>query len=593
MSEELQTCYEFGPFRIDAQRCLLLREGVPMSLSPKAFETLVVLVENNGRIVKKEELISRIWPNSFVEEGNLTQNIFVLRKALGEGPNDHRYIVTVPGQGYRFVAPVKTSSHQLEAFSPSPRPAPESFAHAAAIASLAVLPFKTLGENGYYLGPGLADALITRLSSISKVAVRPTTAVLRYTDPEQNVVAVGQELGVDTVLDGHLQRLDERIRVTVQLVRTSDGKTLWAEKFDEKFTDVFAVQDSISEQVTRALMLKLTAEEQELLTKRYTENTEAFRAYIKGRYFWNKRTVEGLEKSIEYARQAISIDRSYALAYVGLADSYNLLAGHGGLAPKETFPKAKAAALKALDLDPALAQAYTSLGFVSYRFDWDWPHAEQYFKQAIELNPNYATAHHWYGESLVVTGRFEDSISALERAQELDPLSLPINTDLAQSLFFARRYDESEEQLRKTLEMDQNFVRACIICGGVYEQKGMYEESIAILQKAAALSEGNTLALSGLGHVYAVSGKEGEARRILLELKQLARQRYVSAYNIGMVHAGLGEKKAALDWLVKAYHQRDVWLVWLKVNPRFDNLRAESRFTDLMRRVGLMHGEEN
>lgn len=588
MSESLQAFFEFGPFRIDTQRCLLLREGVAMPLSPKAFETLLVLVENNGRVMKKEELISRIWPNSFVEEGNLTQNIFVLRKALGEGPNDHRYIVTIPGHGYRFVAPVKALPHTEEASSAVAPQRFESFGSADAVASLAVLPFKTLGENGYYLGPGLADALITRLSSISKVAVRPTTAVLRYTDPEQSVVAVGQELGVDTVLDGHLQRLDERIRVTVQLVRTRDGKTLWAEKFDEKFTDVFAVQDSISEQVMQALMLKLTTAEQELLTKRYTENTQAFRAYIKGRYFWNKRTVEGLEKGIEYARQAISIDPTYALAYVGLADSYNLLAGHGGLAPKETFPQAKAAALDALEIDPSLAQAYTSLGFVSYRFDWDWPRAEQHFQQAIELNPNYATAHHWYGESLAVTGRFDEAIAALERAQELDPLSLPINTDLAQSLYFARRFDESEEQLRRTLEMDQSFVRACIICGGVYEQKGMYEQAIAILQKAVNLSEGNLLALSGLGHVYAASGNRDEARRILNDLKQLASQRYVSAYNIAVVHAGLGEKEAALDWLVKAYHHRDVWLVWLKVNPRFDSLHSEPRYTDLMRRVGLM-----
>ncbi len=588
MGEGQQTFYEFGPFCVDTQRCLLLRDGVVMPLSPKAFETLLVLVENNGQVMKKEELISRIWPNSFVEEGNLTQNIFVLRKALGEGPNDHRYIVTIPGQGYRFVAPVKALPQTEEAeASVSPTPQKESHGSVDVVASLAVLPFKTLGENGYYLGPGLADALITRLSSISKVAVRPTTAVLRYTDPEQNVVTVGQELGVDTVLDGHLQRLDERIRVTVQLIRVHDGKTLWAEKFDENFTDVFAVQDSISEQVTRALMLKLTAEEQELLTKRYTENTKAFRAYIKGRYFWNKRSAEGLMKNIEYAQQAISIDPTYALAYVGLADSYNLLAGHGGLAPKETFPKAKAAAQKALDIDPALAQAYTSLGFVSYRFDWDWPRAEEQFKRAIELNPNYATAHHWYGESLVVTGRFDDSIHSLERALELDPLSLPINTDLAQSLFFARRFEESEEQLRKTLEMDQNFVRACIIYGGVYEQMGMYEQAISILQKAVELSDANPLALSGLGYVYAAAGNRDEARSILNNLKQLARQRYVSHYNIAIVHAGLGEKEAALDWLVKAYHHRDVWLVWLKVNPRFDSLRAESRFTDLMRRVGL------
>ena len=589
MSDPRPAIYEFGPFRLDTQRCLLLREGASMNLSPKAFETLLVLVEHNGRVMKKEELMARIWPNSFVEEGNLTQNIFVLRKALGEGPNDHRYIVTIPGQGYRFVAPVRVAPLEESASRAWVPGRSEPTEANERVASIAVLPFNALGENGHepYLGPGLADALITKLSSISKITVLPTTAVLKYTGGKQNPLDAGRELGVDTVLDGHVQRLDERIRVTVQLVRLRDGKTLWAEKFDEKFTDVFAVQDSISEQVTRALMLKLTAEEEELLAKRYTENTEAFQVYIKGRYFWNKRTVEGLNKGIEYARQAISIDPTYAMAYVGLADCYNLLAGHGGLAPKETFPQAKAAAMRALEIDPRLAQAYASLGFVSYRFDWDWTRAEQDFNRAIELSPSYSTAHHWYGESLAVTGRFEESIAALRRAQELDTLSLPINTDLAQSLFFARRFEESDEQLRKTFEMDQNFVRACVISGAVYEQLGRHEEAIAVLRRAVDLSEGNPLTLSGLGHALALSGQRDEARKILIDLKELARQRYVSAYNIAVIHTGLREKEAALDWLVKAYHNRDVWLVWLKVNPRFDTLRAEPRFTDLMRRVGL------
>ncbi len=589
MSDTLKTVYEFGPFRIDTQRALLLREGNPIALSPKAFETLLVLVENNGRVIKKEELFERIWPDSFVEEGNLTQNIFVLRKALGEAPHDHRYVVTVPGQGYRFVAPVR-KLQQPETASPArAETATATSARVDAVASIAVLPFKTLGANGHdaYLGPGLADALITRLSNITKVAVKSTTAVLKYTDPEQNVAAAGDELGVDTVLDGHVQRLGERIRVTVQLVRSSDGKTLWAEKFDEMLTDVFTVQDSISEQVAQALTLKLTAKEQELLTKRYTENTVAFQAYLKGQYFWNKRTVAGLNKGIEYAEQAIAIDPDYAMAYVGLADSYNLLPGHGGFPPKETFPKAKAAAMRALEIDGSLAEAYASLGFVSYRFDWDWEAAEKYFKRAIELKPNYATAHHWYGESLAVTGRFDESIAELRRALELDPLSLPINTDLAQSLFFARRYEEGQEQLHKTFEMDQGFVRAHIILGAVYEQQGMYAEAIAILEKAVELSEANPLALSGLGHVLALAGDKNGARKILIDLKQMSNERYVSAYNIAVIHTGLAEKDLALDWLVRAYHNRDVWLVWLKVNPRFDSLRNEPRFADLVRRVRL------
>ncbi|HEY0077217.1 MAG TPA: winged helix-turn-helix domain-containing protein [Pyrinomonadaceae bacterium] len=584
--------YEFGPFRLDVMRALLLRKGEHVPLSPKAFETLLTLVRNRGRVMKKEELIERIWPDSFVEEGNLTQNIFVLRKALGEGPNDHRYIVTVPGQGYRFVAPVRGLSEETAETAGEARGlAPQTFEGVETVASIAVLPFKTLGgeeASDRFLGPGLADALITRLSSITKITVRSTTAVLKYTDPEQNPFDAGRELGVETVLSGYVQRSGERIRVTVQLVRLRDGKTLWAEKFDEKFTDVFTVQDSISEQVAGALTLKLTAEEQRLLTKRYTENSEAFQAFIKGRYFWNKRTTEGLRKAIEYAQQAIAIDPAYALAYVGLADSYNLLPGHSGLSPRDAFPKAKAAAMRALEIDDTLAEAYASLGFVNYRFDWDWAASERNFLRAVELKPNYPTAHHWYGESLAATGRLEESIATLERALELDPLSLPVNTDLGQSLYFARRYEEASEQLRRALEMDSNFIRALIILGMVYDQQGRFDGATALMQKAVELSARNPLALSGLAYTHASAGKALEARLILEELQQLSRQRYVSPYNLAVVHAGLRETSAALDFLEKAVEQRDVWLVWLKVNPRFDPLRADSRFEELMRRVGLI-----
>ncbi|HVF48501.1 MAG TPA: tetratricopeptide repeat protein, partial [Pyrinomonadaceae bacterium] len=571
MSTPPQNLYEFGPFRLDALRCLLLRGGRHVPLSPKAFETLLVLVLNRGRVIRKEELIKRIWPDSFVEEGNLTQNIFVLRKALGEGPNDHRYIVTVPGQGYRFVAPVREAETTAGGDGATLADEAESTER---VASVAVLPFKNLGDENdedKYLGLGLADALITRLSSLSSIAVRSTTAVIRYADRQQNPREAGHELGVDTVLAGHFQRAGERIRVTVQLVSLRDSKTLWAEKFDEKFTDVFSVQDSISEQVARALTLKLTAEEQRLLTKRYTQNTEAFQAFIRGRYFWNKRTAEGLKKGIECAQQAISIDPVYALAYVGLADSYNLLAGHGGLPPKETFPKAKSAAMRALEIDNTLAEAYASLAFVSYRFDWDWTAAEKNFQRAIELKPNYPTAYHWYGESIVAMGRFAESIAELHKAHELDPLSIPINTDLGQSYYFAREYERSEDQLLKTLEMDSSFVRARVLCGAVYEQRGMHDAAIEMLQQAVALSENNPLTLSGLGHAYALAGQTAEAGRILEHLLRLSRERYVSAYNIAVVYTGLKQPDAALELLEQAYDNRDVWLVWLKVNPRFDS----------------------
>ncbi|HYP53013.1 MAG TPA: tetratricopeptide repeat protein, partial [Pyrinomonadaceae bacterium] len=410
---------------------------------------------------------------------------------------------------------------------------------------------------------------------------------LKYTDPDRNPLAAGRELGVDTVLDGYVQRDGDRLRVTVQLVRLRDGATLWAEKFDEKFTDVFAVQDSISERVAEALTVKLTAEEQRLLTKRYTENSEAFQAYIRGRYFWNKRTADGLKKGIEFAQQAIAIDPTYALAYVGLADSYNLLPGHAGLPPADYFPKAKAAALRALEIDPTLAEAYASLGFVSYRFDWDWQTSEQHFRRAVELKPNYPTAHHWYGESLAATGRFDESIAALERAQSLDPLSLPINADLGQTLYFARRYDESARHLLKALEMDENFIRACVIAGAVFTQQGRHAAAVEVLRRAVSLSDGHPLTVSSIAYAEAAAGRADEARRLLEDLRRLAAERYVSHYNQAVVHAGLDEREAALDMLEQAFEHHDVWLVWLKVNPRFDNLRAEPRFTELVRRAGI------
>ncbi|MDT7807761.1 MAG: hypothetical protein QOJ70_1574 [Acidobacteriota bacterium] len=576
--------YEFGPFRIDMRRYLLLRGDEHIPLSPKTLKTLLVLVERRGSVVKKDELLAVIWPDSFVEESNLAQNVFVLRKVLGEEKSEHRYIVTVPGVGYRFVAPVS----EVERVAP-PRAAPGALEETGAVISIAVLPFKSLSEEGgdAFLGMGLADALITRLSNLKRVAVRPTTSVMRYGEKTNDPAAIGRELNVGSVLDGVFQRGGDQIRVSVQLVRASDGATLWAAKFDESFTNIFAIQDSISEQVAVALALKLSGEEQSRLTKNYTENTDAFQLYIRGRYFWNLRTVEGLQKAIVYARQAIALDPTYAPAYVGMADSYNLLPGYGGHAPHESFPRAKAAAMQALEIDEALAEAYTSLGFVNYRYEWNWAEAERSFRRSIELKPNYATAHHWYGESLAAAARFDESLAMLTRARELDPLSLPINTDYAQTLFFTRRFVECEAHLRETLEMDERFVRAHIVRGTALEQMGKYEEAAAAFERAAELSGRNPFALSGLAHVYALAGKRRAAREILKHFEDASRERYVSGYNRAVVHIGLGEKEKAIAALEQGVPSRDVRLVWLDVNPRFDSLRDEPRFTDLLRIVGL------
>jgi DNA-binding winged helix-turn-helix (wHTH) protein/tetratricopeptide (TPR) repeat protein len=575
--------YEFDCFRIDMQRYLLLQNDQPIALSPKAFKTLLALVEGRDRVVKKEELLNTVWPDSYVEESNLAQNVFVLRKVLGDEKSDHRFIVTLPGTGYRFVAPVKEISNE---------PASEEAAgpvESKATNSIAVLPFKSLESDSAddFLGLGLADALVTRLSNLNQLQVRPTFAVLRYQHLQPDPVLVGRELKVDSLVYGVFQRDGQQIRVSVQLVKVQEGTTLWAATFHENFTNVFSIQDSISEQVAQALALKLSGEEQWQLTRKYKHNTEAFQLYIKGRYFWNQRTAESLHKGIVYAQQALAIDPTYAPGYVGLADSYNLLAGHAGLAPKENFPRAKAAAMRALEIDENLPEAFTSLAFTNYRFEWDWKSSEENFQRAIQLKPNYATARHWYGESLACQRRFDKSLAELKLALELDPLCLPAIADLAQTFYFSGRHEECIEKANQALEMDPSFVRARIFLGAALEQLERYDEAAAELNRAVELSERNPLALSGLGHVYARMGNDKAAREILTYLEELSKHKYVSACDRATIYMGLRDKRNVYSNLERAVEDRDVWLVWLAVNPRFEPLRGEPRFSRLLDGIGL------
>ena len=571
--------YEFGPFRIDMERYLLLRDGETIPLSPKVFETLLFLIQHRGEVAKKDEILESVWPDTFVEEGNLAQNIFLLRKALGEEKNEHRYIVTIPGVGYRFVAPVK----EYEGLPP-----PREEVAEEPVRSIAVLPFKNLaGETANkFFGPGLADALIMRLSSIRYLKVRPTAAVLKYNNLKEDPLVIGRELNVAALLDGVYQQEADKIRVSVQLVSVKDGITLWAAKFDENLTDIFAIQDSISEQVVRSLALQLSGDEQRQLKRNYTHDPEAFQLFIKGRYFWNQRTPEGLRKALDYAQQAIAIDPLYAPAYVGLADSYSLLgAQHGVLAPRESFPKARAAAERALEIDEKLAEAYASKGFIDCVFEWDWARSEQDYLKAIELKPNYPTAHHWYGELLTILGRFDEAYRELQMAQGLDPLSLAINVDLAASFFNSRQYDRSERQLVNLLELNPNFIRAHTVLGRVHEQKGEYAKAIDLLDRAVELSGADPVPLSALAHAFASAGKMSEAGKILEDLQESSNRRYVSACHIAGIYIGLGKNDLAFKWLDQAVENRDIELVWLKVNPIFDPLRSDARFVELVRRV--------
>ncbi len=594
MSYRQHVTYEFGPFRLEVAERRLLRDGKPVSLAPKVLDTLVALVENSGRLVEKNELMSRLWPDTFVEEATLARNISDLRKALGLSSGEATLIETVPKAGYRFVAEVTQVGGQdvsliVRRRTRSRVVVEEDVNHSSAIRSIAVLPFKALaaGDAEDYLGLGVADALITRLSKIRRLSVRPTSAIVRYSGLNPDPLAVGSELNVESVLEGNIQRANDRIRVTVQLVNVDDGASLWAEKFDERFTDIFGVEDSISEQVAAALMLRLTVEERRLLSKRYTSSPNAYRLYLKGRYFWLKRTEEGMKKGIQYFNEAIEEDPAYAAAYDGLSDSYTLLAIRGIMPPKEGFLKAKAAARRALEIDDTLGEAHASLAHVRLH-DWEWSGLEDVFKRAIEMNPTHAIAYHWYAEYLGAMKRFDEAIAMVMRALHLEPLSPIISLTLAGAYNQARRHDEAIEELQKGLELDPNHSSLRNELAETYVEKGMYDEAIDEMQKAVSLSGRSTERLAGLGHCYAAAGKTASALEILDELNRLSKERYVSPYCVAMVYASLDEKDKAFAYLEQAYEERNPNLIELNTEPAFDRLRRDRRYGELVRRIGLV-----
>ena len=575
--------YLFGPFQLLPNERLLLREGRAVSLTPKVFDTLLVFVENSGRLLTKDELMKLIWPHATVEEGNLSQNIFVLRKSLGENPPERRYIVTIPLQGYRFVAKVRelraTSETQTRVLQPKP----------SSVTSLAVLPFKLLGEEGedHHLGAGIADALGTKLSRIGRIIIRPTTAVLKYSAPGQDPLIAGREQCVDAVLDGVVQRVGPRIRVGVQLIRVDTQQTLWGDQLEEELTDIFALQDSISEQVARLLMPELSREERDELFKNQTDNIEAYALYIKGRYFWDQRTEEGLRKGLESAQQMIALDPGFAMAHVGLADSYSLMGEFLYLAPGESFPKARAAAVEALKIDPSLAEAHATLAEVALFFDWDWSKAEAEYQQAIALNPHYASAHHWYAWFLLTQGRLEEARASLRRARALDPGSLTINTVMGLPDYYERQYDLALSHYQYMLQLNPDFPQIHYYLGTALAQKGLHKEATIAFEKVLSM-EYRQQTMAMLGYTYGVMGEKSLALETLHSLNALSEERYVSPYLKAVVYSGLGELDDALVQLENAFAERAAWMVFLKVDPFLDCLRGDKRFQEMLRRLGFM-----
>ena len=636
MAAPVNVLYEFGPYQLDPPERLLLCDGHPVSLTPKAFDLLLALVDRSGHLVEKDELLRIVWPDSFVEEGNLSVTISLLRKALNDDRGNHRYIETVSKKGYRFVADVKRHDDNAlviaSAGEPEEAPAPRALPSvnlpstpgqrpawrqknwpglatlgslvigssiliafglyqrrsvtqsepAPAIGSLAVLPFETLGSNrpDEYLGLGMADAVITKLASTGKITLRPTSAMQQYAATHPSPQSVGREQGVDAVLEGRIQRDADRVRVTMQLIRVRDGQQLWADTFDRQITDVFALEDALAEMAAQSIRLKLTGAETRRFTRRSTDSPAAYEAYMKGRYFWNKRTQAGLNKGLEYFREAIQLDPGFAEAYVGLADSYATLGLYAVLPPKEAFPAAKEAATRALRMDDSLAAAHATLGFIKFYYDWDISASGDEFRRALGEDPHYAMAHSWYGESLAAKGQYTEAVTEAQSALQDDPLSLIVGSNAGWTFALAGQYDRSVETLRKAIDIDPNFPRTHFRLGEVYEQRGQYAMAITEFEQAVNLSGGDPYYEGSLGHAYAASGNRTRAR-VLLENLQAQTRRHVPAYAISVVYAGLGDKDEAFRWLQKAVEDRSTPLVFLRCDPELANFRSDPRFAEL------------
>jgi TolB-like protein len=454
--------------------------------------------------------------------------------------------------------------------------------------SIAVLPFDNLSgdpQNAYF-SEGVQDEILTRLAKIAELKVISRTSTQRFKSAPNDLRQIAQQLGVANILEGSVQKANDQVRVNVQLVNALTDAHLWAETYDRKLTDIFAVETEIAKAVADVLQAKLTGSEQHIIAARPTANTEAHQLYLKGRFFWNKRTGSDLKKSIDYFQQAIAADPNYALAYAGVADGYVLLPGYSGGNPRDCYPKAIAAAKKALELDSTLAEARVSLALAVWYYDFDFSQANREFQRAIELNPNYASAHQQYGNNtLSALGRFDDAITEGKRALELDPLSLVINSDLGADYYFARRYDEAVVQFRKLLEMDSGYYFGHLMLGQTLEAKGARDAAIAEYQKARALND-DPLVLGLLTHAYGLSGNKVEAEKILDQLKALSKARYVSAFSFSLAYLGLGNKEEALRWLEQSYQDRaGADIGWIRVDSSFDSLRGDPRFEALAEKI--------
>jgi TolB-like protein/DNA-binding winged helix-turn-helix (wHTH) protein/Flp pilus assembly protein TadD len=614
----------FGEFELDLSRYELRRAGRVLRLEKIPMDLLILLAESHDRLVTREEIVHRLWgPGVFVDtEQGINTAIRKIRQALRDDPEQPRFVETVVGRGYRFVAPVEPereapSAPSLEAGPRSPPRARSSYAWAGAlglavalagflglrlirrpgpdvsspvrIQSLAVLPLDNLSGDPAQdaFSDAMTDELITQLAKIGRLKVIARTSVMPYKGRRVALKDIVRDLRVDAVVEGSVVRAGGRVRITAQLIRAATEEHLWANDYERDLGDILHLQADVARDVARRIDLILTPQEQVRLGPDRRVDQEAYYAYLRGRHHWNRRNAESLRKGIEAFQESIDRDPTYARAYSGLADCYTALGYFSGLAPQEAFPRAKAAAAKAIELDPSLGEAHASLGYSSLYYDWNWQEAEKQFAQATSLDPNYATGHEGRSIYLSAMGRLGEAADELRRAQELDPLSLAISTDIGWQLYLGRHYDDALRQLRKTLDLDDRFALAHLWAGRTYEQKRMYAEAIDEFRKTANALPGSAVALAQLGHAYAVAGRAPEAQKTLDQMKALSRERYVTSYGVALIHVGLGATDETFRWLEGAFQERSHWLVWLKLDPRWDGIRSDPRFARLVGRVGL------
>ena len=570
----------FGPFEADFRAGELRKHGVKLKLVGQPLEVLAMLLECPGQLVTREELRARLCPtDTFVDfDHGLNAAVNKLRDALNDSAEKPNYVETLPRRGYRFISVVGLHDSQNLLGQPgSPK-----------IQSLVVLPLENLSKDPEeeYFTDGMTDQLITNLTQIGALRVISRTSAMRYKGTKKSLPEIARELHVDAVIEGAVMWMGGRVRISAQLIEAPTDHHLWAASYERDLRDVLSMQEEVTRAIVSEIRVKLTAQEQARLTNRHPINPEAYKLYLKGRYHWNKRSPEGFQKAIEYFQLAAANDPAYALAYVGLADTYTYFSFFDVVPPREAMPKAKAAAARALEIDNRLGEAHVSLGYVSYMYDWDWPAAGKHFEQALTLNPAYSRAHTFYPFYLSSLGRSEEALAVAKRSLDLDPASPAVSHSLAVQLYLARQFDNAIAQAHKTLELDPNFAISYQLLGEVYLSRGMYREGLPELEKYPALTRGRAMSLALLGYAHARLGERSQAIRVLRQLEAASKQSYTPAFSFAVVYAGLGEKDQAFAWLEKAYGERTSRLGYLKVEPLWDPLRSDPRFAALVRRIG-------